>query len=285
MNKKSQGWIIWTLIIMFFLVLIIYFQYHDKDVNDLIEIPNLSMPNFSLKESSDNFTVANWNLQVFGDTKADDSFLLFNYMSIISDYDIIFVQELRDKDGDSFDKLCFLLRGYTCETSSRAGRSTSKEQYGIIYKNNIELIELEDYNPDELDRWERPPIRAVFNVSGYLFTAYNIHTKPSDVPNEMDYLEEIITDEDKGNIIILGDLNADCDYYDRSEENNFDTWNWLIEDDDDTTVGQNICSYDRIIINDNMYPEYIDKGIRRKSINSDLSDHYLVWVQLNKIDN
>jgi hypothetical protein len=283
MNKKSQSWVIIALIVMFFLLLMaIYFQYRGRDIKDVIKIPNISIPNFSTyEELSPNFTVANWNLQIFGDTKADNSLLLFNYVSVISDYDIVFVQEIRDKDGDSFRKLCLLLNGYDCKTSSRAGRTSSKEQYGVIYRNYIDLVELEDYNPDEFDRWERPPIKVTFNVSGYVFTAYNIHTKPSDVPNEMEYLEDIV-EQNEGNVMVLGDLNADCDYYNPFKEDDFETWNWIIGDDDDTTVGTSNCAYDRIIINDNMFPEYIDDGIRK--VNKDASDHYVVYVELNKID-
>jgi hypothetical protein len=284
MNKKSKSWVIIALIVMFFLVVMaIYFQYRGRDLRDVIEIPNISVPNFSYEDVSQDFTVANWNLQIFGDTKASDAFLLFNYMAVISDYDIIFVQEIRDKDGSSFRKLCLLLNGYECEISSRAGRSTSKEQYGIIYKDYIDLVELEDYNPDKFDRWERPPIKATFNVSGYLFTAYNIHTKPSDVPNEMEYLEDVI-EKEEGNVILLGDLNADCDYYNPVKEDDFDTWNWIIKDEEDTTVGTTDCAYDRIIINDNMFPEYIDGGVREEKISKELSDHYVVYIKLNKKD-
>ena len=59
----------------------------------------------------------------------------------------------------------------------------------------------------------------------------------------------------------------------------FDEWNYLIEDNDDTTVKSTDCAYDRIILNDDAFEEYENHGID-KSITEDKSDHYLVWVEL-----
>ncbi len=107
---------------------------------------------------------------------------------------------------------------------------------------------------------------------------YNIHTKPDDVPAELDYLEGVVTNST--NEIILGDLNADCTYYNREDENQFNTWHWVIPDDADTTVGNTNCAYDRIIINNDGFGEYNSSGVRTEGINSSLSDHYLVWVKM-----
>jgi len=55
--------------------------------------------------------------------------------------------------------------------------------------------------------------------------------------------------------------------------------NYLIDDNEDTTVSSTDCAYDRIIMNDDSYEEYVDYGIY-KEITSEQSDHYLVWVEL-----
>ena len=221
-----------------------------------------------------NVKIANWNLQIFGVSKASNETLLNFYADTIDDYDIIFVQEIRDVSGESFDKLCNKLPEYSCKISSRAGRSTSKEQYGLIYKKGIELTLFEDYNPDNADRWERPPIEVEFLIKNTTYTIFNIHTKPSDVPNEMKNLETIVTN--KENTIILGDLNADCSYYDNSKEPYFDNWTWVIKDDEDTTVADTDCAYDRIILN----VKYYNYGIYSQGITKDVSDHYLIWVEI-----
>ncbi|AJF62370.1 MAG: Deoxyribonuclease-1 [archaeon GW2011_AR20] len=221
------------------------------------------------------YKIANWNLNIFGVSKANNSALIESYANILSKYDIIFIQEIRDASYTSFDKLCIHLANYTCITSSRAGKSISKEQYGIIYRNEINIAEVKDYNPDP--RFERPPIKITFDLKDYFLTVYNIHTKPEDVSKELSYLEDLV--EDTGNIMIIGDLNADCSYYNNYKETQFDKWHWIINDDEDTTVSRRDCAYDRIIFNDNAYEYYVDYGIL-KNINSTQSDHYLIWTSV-----
>jgi deoxyribonuclease-1-like protein len=228
--------------------------------------------------SADTVKIANWNLQIFGQAKASDFELMKIYIDKIDDYDIVFVQEIRDASDTAFPKLCSMLVNYSCLSSSRAGRTSSKEQYGVIYKNGINITSFKDYNPDFQDRWERPPIEVSFNINGYYLTVYNIHTKPDDVQKELDYLEGVAINNEK--VIILGDLNADCSYYNNEKEIEFDNWNWLIEDNEDTTVSATDCAYDRIILNNDAYEEYSNKGIYKKDITKDVSDHYLVWVEL-----
>ena len=230
--------------------------------------------------------IANWNLQVFGKTKASDDVLMRFYASKIRNYDIIFVQEIRDATGTAFPALCALLTddGYACENSSRAGRSSSKEQYGVIYslKRNVSITEFTDFNPDPADRWERPPLLVAFEVNNYSLLTYNVHTKPEDVTNELRQLEQLV-DSDEGNVVILGDLNADCDYYNPETGNEFrDGFNWIVKDDDDTTVSATDCAYDRIILNDDSYQEFVSYGIDAEGITKDVSDHYLAWIELTE---
>lgn len=227
-----------------------------------------------------NIKIANWNLQIFGDSKASKPELMDFYVDTLTNYDIVFVQEIRDEDGSSFKSLCSKLTNYDCQVSSRAGRSSSKEQYGILYKKGIKA-KMKDYNPDEQDRWERPPVAVTFDINGYSFTAYNIHTKPEDVATEMNNLESIVSDS--GNVVILGDLNADCSYYANAGQD-FASWTWLIKDNRDTTLAQTRCAYDRIIVNSDMNNEVTSSGIYTKGITSKHSDHYLVWVEVNARD-
>ncbi len=232
---------------------------------------------------NETFTVANWNLQIFGDKKANDTVIVDYYAEKISDYDIVFLQEIRDKDGSAFTELCARLPEYRCIISSRAGRSSSKEQYGVIYLQKFN-ISLYDYSPDALDRWERPPIRVTILSRNYSIVAYNIHTKPDDATQEIYALEDLIKNErNPGNIVVLGDLNADCNYYDEDYETafgKFNGWYWVITNSDDTTVGNSDCAYDRIILNQDAKKDYVAYGIET----TEYSDHYLVWVRLKDYD-
>jgi len=229
---------------------------------------------------SQKIKIANWNLQIFGQSKAEKPELMQLYVDKIDDYDIVFIQEIRDKAEIAFPQLCSMLepKNYSCQTSSRAGRSSSKEQYGIIYKSEIQLTSFKDFNPDEQDRWERPPIKATFLVDDYTLIIYNIHTKPGDVQKELGHLQKVVSDS--GNVVVLGDLNADCFYYNAKKQTEFDSWKWIIKDSDDTTVATSSCAYDRIILNSDANQEFSSYGIVTENINKEVSDHYLVWVEL-----
>ena len=221
--------------------------------------------------------IANWNLQIFGVSKASDIKLMNFYKEKINDYDIIFIQEIRDESGTAFEKLCSLLEGYNCLISSRAGRTSSKEQYGLIYNKSIKLNYFKDYNPDKQNRWERPPIEVNFDLKNYNLTIFNIHAKPADVQNELDYLDDVALNKEY--TMVSGDLNGDCSYYDNKVENEFDAWNWVIRDNEDTTSGDSNCAYDRIITSILLKDKIERYGIE-KGINKEQSDHYLVWIEV-----
>ena len=138
---------------------------------------------------SDSVKVASWNLEIFGEKKSNDAQLMNFYAEKIKDYDIVFIQEIRDREETAFPKLCALLQNYSCKISSRAGTTSVKEQYGVIYKKNIELVYLKDYNPAEKKNFERPPIEVSFKIKNYSLIAYNIHTKPENAEEELKNLE------------------------------------------------------------------------------------------------
>ena len=82
-----------------------------------------------------------------------------------------------------------------------------------------------------------------------------------------------------GNVLILGDLNSDCDYYNNEVEKEFDEWHWVINDKEDTTSGESNCAYDRIIASNELKEKVIRHGIE-KNTEKEHSDHYLIWVEV-----
>lgn len=269
MKKKTLKNII---IIFLFLFSFLDFYFRDSEYS----ITGNVIKSFN---NENGLKIANWNLQIFGISKASNDNLMNFYKEKINDYDIIFIQEIRDESGTAFKKLCSLLDGYECLISSRAGRTNSKEQYGVIYNNSIKVNYLKDYNPDLQNRWERPPIEVNFNLDEFNLTIFNIHIKPDDVKNELNYLEDIALNKEY--TMIIGDLNMDCSYYSAEIETEFDNWNWIINDKEDTTSGNSNCAYDRIIVSDLLKTKIIRYGIE-KDINKEQSDHYLVWTELKK---
>lgn len=255
--------------------------------DDDLQINNTKPPIFNNKSSLkpddyETLTIANWNIQTFGPSKASDPTLLRFYAELLSQYDIVYVQEIRDISGIAFDYLCaYMPEEYECLISSRAGRTQVKEQYGLMYKEDIKLTEFKDYNPDKDDRWERPPLMTEFQVGEYSFTVYNIHVKPDDVKQELAYLE-LEANKAEGNVIIIGDLNADCGYYSQRFEPEFGTgWQWVVPNTARTNMGQTPCAYDRAILNDDMFYEFVNYGVYTNNITEEHSDHYLIWVEIN----
>lgn len=239
--------------------------------------------------SGGSFTIANWNLQIFGDKKEADPDLMAAYARILSEYDIAFVQEIRDSDGSALPALCARIPTHRCVLSSKAGRTDSKEQYGILYRQGITLVDVLDHNPDAQDRWERPPVRATFEAAGARFSAYNIHIKPDDVGAELTHLQALVGEREAGApgagpprppTLVLGDFNADCSYYAPSPRKVFADWLWAIPDSADTTTGGTNCAYDRILLDPPLAPRLMGAGVRTEGINASMSDHYLVWARI-----
>ena len=81
-----------------------------------------------------------------------------------------------------------------------------------------------------------------------------IHTDPDEAVEEMEALMDVHAAVQRlwntDNILIMGDLNADCDYASgRARESltlrTDPRFTWLIDDDVDTTSSGTHCAYDR----------------------------------------
>lgn len=277
MNNRNS-----SILALIFIIFLIFITYQAQHKDEYIP-PNLP----------DSIKIANWNMQIFGESKANDVNLMKDYIRKIKDYDIIFLQEIKDASGTAYKTLCNSLMDYNCAISSRAGTTSSKEQYLIVYKKNIALSQIIDYNLfNYTNQFERPPIEVVFtiNYSKYInatstnsyyynITIWNIHTKPENVKEELINLEKLIPYQP--GTMIIGDLNADCDYYNPEKEFIFKGWDWLIKDIDDTTVGASNCAYDRILVDNELSIIIKNTGID-KDVTKEQSDHYIIWTSFNR---
>jgi endonuclease/exonuclease/phosphatase family metal-dependent hydrolase len=147
----------------------------------------------------------------------------------------------------------------------------------VIYRKGLQLLSLSDFNPQYREDFNRPPILAVFNLTRYDLRIYSIHTDPDRVASELKALESVVNSS--GDVMVMGDLNADCSYYNPSRNPEFDSWFWAIGDGEDTTVAGTDCAYDRILLNGDARSEFLGFGIDR-NVTSDMSDHYLVWAEM-----
>jgi len=225
--------------------------------------------------------VASFNGQIFGDSKIDKVGVDY-YVDLIRGYDLFFLLEIRDKDGSSFDAVCDELvdYNYSCFVSERAGRSSSKEQVGVVWDSaRVNVSSVYSLNDSE-DVFEREPV-IVGTDFGHEF--WVVHLKPDDVVSEMSALEDVVKNRsadyadgaDEG-VVLIGDFNADCSYY--SERAHFLDWRWLIGDEVDTTTGRTDCAYDRVVVSDSV--NVIGSGV--VEIEGEVSDHHLVFVEIGE---
>jgi len=220
-----------------------------------------------------------WNVQVLGDAKVAKPAVYQYIIEQMKKYDIIVIQEIRDADGSAWAKICNDLPEHNCLISSRAGRSSSKEQIGIAYSQKIMRLDTQDFNPDLQDRWERPPYKAVFSIAPtYNLTLYTMHISPSDVSKEFTELEGLVHSQNEtGKVIVLGDFNLDCDYFDETNITQFENWTYSISNEFDTNLAPSSCTYDRMILNPLAAETLIARGVYGRGMNANMSDHYIVW--------
>ncbi|XP_070537349.1 deoxyribonuclease-1-like isoform X3 [Ptychodera flava] len=261
----------------------------------------------------DELDIAAFNVQVFGRTKISKQMVVDTLKKVIVRYDIILIQEIRDSSETAIYELLDMVNEvsdheYSLEISDRLGRSSSKEQYGFLYRNDkVQVVESYVYDDGEEtngdDTFEREPFVVRFSSPTTLvsdFAMVAIHTKPSDAVGEIDRLTDVYDDivirlgiQD---VILLGDFNGGCTYVDQSDWSNVrlrtdDRFTWLIGDRIDTTVADTFCAYDRIVLAGPSMADGVWSGSARvfyfdaeydltADEAAEVSDHYPVEMKL-----
>ncbi len=211
-------------------------------------------------------SVGAFNVQIFGVTKMDKPDVPAVLVDIARRYDLLLVQEIRDKSETAIVELLDLINAdqddpFALLTSDRLGRTWSKEQYAFFYRPS-KLTVLDSYHyddgvePDE-DLFEREPIVVRFGTTtGTDFAAVALHTDPDVAPAEMDFLADVLEDVavrlEEQDVILLGDFNAGCDYLRPDELSGLELYqdplvDWWIGEEADTTTTSTYCPYDRIL--------------------------------------
>ncbi|MBC7531156.1 MAG: endonuclease/exonuclease/phosphatase family protein [Oligoflexus sp.] len=202
--------------------------------------------------------IGSFNIQVFGESKVNKSFVKDTILSIISRYDIIFIQEIRDDKNKAIYELLDLLnqgsgKNYKALVSTRLGRGDMKEQYAYFYDAAVVTAKDSYVFKDTKDEFSREPFVARFKGQGREFTLAGIHIAPTNVRGELRALPKVKVDitaqYGDDNTFFLGDFNADCIYYKAIEGFDFfdEIPRLLISDAEDTTVAASSCTYDRVL--------------------------------------
>ena len=253
--------------------------------------------------TTDVIAVGAFNVQVFGRTKAAKNDVMDVLVDVIKGFDVVVIQEVRDSRELVADELLDRLNlapgfHYRMVEGPRLGRSNSKEQYVIYYMPASVTLTNWYTLPDDEDLFEREPIVASFEAGTFDFTVVGVHIKPDDAEKELSALTDAadaIRQAYPGerDLILLGDFNADCTYYDEDDMTKplrAARFHWLIENDMETAVATG-CTYDRIIVFDETFARELvphtagvvfydeNLGITNGALVRDVSDHYPVIAE------
>ncbi|XP_061456306.1 deoxyribonuclease-1 [Rhineura floridana] len=274
-------------------------------------VAHLLQPTLSLRVSA-------FNIRAFGDTKLSNVTIMDLIVNIVSTYDITLIQEVRDADLSAVKKLMNRLNQalsgpYSYVVSKPLGRSTYKEQYLFVYREDkVSLVDSYYYEdgcePCGNDTFSREPFIVKFDAPqtevGKLVLV-PLHAAPSDAAAEIDALYDVYLDvRDKwgtDDVLLLGDFNADCSFvrptdWPHIRLRSSNAFQWLIPDMADTTVTSTSCAYDRIVVAGARMRESILPGTAKvndfqqtfKLHYKDalaVSDHFPVEVTLKSISN
>jgi endonuclease/exonuclease/phosphatase family metal-dependent hydrolase len=238
-------------------------------------------------------------MQIFGVSKAAKDEVMMILADIVSRSDLTAVQEVRSADIGPVTRFMRMLPPrYAFLLGPREGRSSSKEQYWIIYDSSKMRLLEERIWADPQDIFERNPLGAYFQTNGaFDFILINNHIQPGNAAQELAALPEVARYYQElwgeADVALLGDFNADGSYYD---EQNLaalfpeEEYRIIITNEYDTTLAPSDNTYDRIIITASAVEDYAGAcGVVRFDEEYDfsglsiqprhVSDHYPVWAE------
>lgn len=170
-------------------------------------------------------TIASYNIQVFGTSKVNDRWILERLATVIRQFDVIAIQEVRATDQTVMDRFLQQINSdgsqYNYIIGPRMGRTSSKEQYAYVYNTRKILCKKETaYTVDDPSGLlHRSPLVAHFqvlapnNLPPFTFTLINIHTDPDEIRTELNVLADVYRNVrqyefPEDDVILLGDLNC-----------------------------------------------------------------------------
>jgi len=176
-----------TLIIIFLCCYHPAAAWSNDSCSDDLANPSYSIPDINQLNEEETLRVGAFNIQVFGKTKASKPEVMDVLGKIIRTYDVVAIQEIRDKSQTALPALVDVVNSdnpqYDYVVSERLGRTTSKEQYAYVYNNHsVELTGIHTYpEPNGTDPFHRDPYIASFRVldGNFDITFITIHTDPA----------------------------------------------------------------------------------------------------------
>ena len=189
----------------------------------------------SRSENKETIRIASFNIRIFGEKKANNQAVMEQIAAIVTQFEIVAIQEIRGGSSTPIDALVRLIRAsgrdYDATISQPIGESNQVESYAFVFdRTRISLVPGSAYlvNDDE-QRMSREPMVASFETrpesrdgrQPFRFNLINAHTDPDEVTNraienEMDVLDDVFVSvrqweweqASEEDTIMLGDLNV-----------------------------------------------------------------------------
>jgi endonuclease/exonuclease/phosphatase family metal-dependent hydrolase len=256
-----------------------------------------------VQRTGETVRVASFNIQVFGDTKAQKPHVMEKLAAIVRSFDIIAIQEVRTRDDGHLPRFVDMInatgRRYDFVIGPRLGRSVSTEQYAFIFDTqSVEIDRRQLYtveDPDDL--LHREPLVGWFRVRGpdpsqaFTFTLVNIHTDPDETDKELDVLAQVfvkVQHDGRGedDVIILGDFNVDDRHL--GELGRLPNITWCISGVPTNVRGTQL--YDNLVFSKRATVEFTGRAgvydfMREFNLSQDeaveISDHIPVWAEFS----
>jgi deoxyribonuclease-1-like protein len=273
-----------------------------------------------LEPGGETIRIASWNIRDFGRAKATSEVRMEFIADVLRAYDIIAVQEIsnireqsdpgcpRNENACPGHKDCGLIRSalekYLNEENGLNysfvfSPQTRDERYLYIYNpDRVEFLGAElvhdpgdrgpvcSTSPESTGLMIRQPFKASFRAGDFDFVLLTAHTSPGINFRELEGLEYFYREalkDGEPDVIVLGDLNADCSYLSPDESISFrePEYIWVVGDDADTTVAGTDCAYDRFIFRAPTREDFTGSWGITGGIEDYASDHYLVWAEFS----
>ena len=250
--------------------------------------------------------IATWNIQVFGESKLQDPAAMNVIVSVLRNFDVIAIQEVRAISQDVVPELVAQMNAggqhhYDYVLGPRLGRTSSKEQYAFIFdmasvevdRNQLYTLEDKDdlLHREPLVGWFRARVAPEQAPLAFTFSLVNVHTDPDEVDRELDVMDDVLfavqsDDRREDDTILLGDFNVN----DRNlrQLGQVSGLAWIVSNTPTNTL--KTAQYDNIFFLRAATPEFTGRCgvldfLREFNLSSkqatDVSDHLPVWAEFS----
>ncbi len=235
----------------------------------------------------ENYLIGTFYIDNFDKYKARAN-VMSTIIDVINDYDIIAIQGI--KDVEVIETLNELLPEYDWKASPKMGEN--EEQMIFLFSDRVKAGKSDLYPYDGFDK---TPYTMSFMINDLQeIVLIQVDINPLDAEEELGHLKEVYKwarrhylGNDGNNIYLMGNMYADCVYFDSYYI--LEMYQILINEEVDTTTGFTNCSYDRILT-DEVDPKFMGVGVDNLSDETEsieeikaVSERYPVYFVFEKL--